>query len=753
MPDQSDATDNESHPQDHDDDIDEAGEKKIDSNGNLQDDRSFKVPTFTLPTRGELVMMLAMDPAKLLGFRDSNVFFNKNRTLQRVRLTDEEKDVLVDRGLVIPWFRHREVAVVTARSIFKRFGAKVIKKGRRCRDDYFEALARAEGFTGELVVMEKKTELMHLAGDLNREGHHYDDNGRIPLLSSPSIVAAATAKVIDTMPTSPLALARAAAPASASSGASSITPLTLHQHPPISSTVTAQEWMYQCVQQLRVFNTQLQTCREQHPVFFDMHTNVNQIASATQPTQCKYVDVSDKNTIEFDHHDASTAVMPSVSAPLSDPTIQQILAYLPPAVQASAKSILKPCLPLSLQEADDAYPLALMDNQYQGLFPTNFTRFGFGKPDLDSAGTMVSKSQSMMAQQFYLNQLYFFVGQQRKRNIVMPPSSFLPPTEVSPTDAQAHEPPATEINGVEKNSEKKVVKSPALPQCAECKHLSAPNNAMDEYGLALCDPFFMVGCANCHRKYHPNCAHLTTPKQLAAVDSYPWYCPECKFCCICRSTGDETKLMMCDGCDRGWHTDCCTPPVVDIPEGQWLCPLCAICHSCSSIDVVGGNDRSNEFIHAVAPATKEYSYPVYLATYCSPCYQNFMDDRFCPVCMRSYTDGDDVAEDDKEMVTCDKCERWIHTRCDKAMTPKRYNEICDDENAKYTCPMCAGDYCAYEPENSLSMLAMNSLGPPRGTAIGEIGEKVRTRGVVLYKNFKVGVPEITGAGTNKPSQM
>ncbi|KAI8067462.1 chromatin remodelling complex Rsc7/Swp82 subunit-domain-containing protein [Gongronella butleri] len=717
--------------------VDEAGEKKVNEHGELLEGREYKVSTFKLPTRGELVLMLAMDPAKLLGFRDSNVFFNKNRALHRVRLTDSEKEVLVNRGMVIPWFKHREVAVVTARSVFKKFGSKIVKKGRRCRDDYFEARARAEGFSGEAPpAFEKKTELMHLTGDLHLDGHYHDEaSGRVPVLFSPAILAKASAKVTNELPTPPS------------------TPAVKDQ-----SDILIHQWAQQCARQVHVLNAQLHTCRHRQPVFYDVHTNIHQVGSALQPSQNPQITPAKdgKPAIHFDDHHTSpaTSTAPFV-LDLADPVIDQIMQFIPNELRDATRALLsRPSLPQSDND-DDRYPLAVQNDQFQGSFPINPTRFGFATPKMDSLPTWIRKGQSAVAQQFYLNQLYEFVGQQRKRNIPMP-QAILPPMNGSPTSASPRESSATtakrqgaQTNGTDTTHKQKKVRVVTPAKCFDCKQLVAPKTT-DEHGVPLCDPFFMVACSNCHLEYHPVCAHLTTPKQLAAVDSYPWYCPECKFCCICQSTGDETKLMMCDGCDRGWHTDCCTPPVTDIPEGQWLCPVCAICHSCASIDVTGRADKSKEFTHAVAPANAKNEYPVYLATYCRPCYRHFEEDRFCPVCLRSYSDSEDISEDDKEMVTCDKCDRWIHTRCDQAMTPERYNQICDDDNAKYTCPLCSGDYRVHDPNDSLSVLAMSGIGGPRGRVVGDVGGKVRTRGITEYKNFKVGVPEIMSGGSAQP---
>jgi hypothetical protein len=47
-----------------------------------------------------------------------------------------------------------------------------------------------------------------------------------------------------------------------------------------------------------------------------------------------------------------------------------------------------------------------------------------------------------------------------------------------------------------------------------------------------------------------------------------------KQCSVCGSGGDDDKLLLCDGCDGGYHTYCLVPPLGDIPQGSWFCPAC-----------------------------------------------------------------------------------------------------------------------------------------------------------------------------------
>jgi len=34
-------------------------------------------------------------------------------------------------------------------------------------------------------------------------------------------------------------------------------------------------------------------------------------------------------------------------------------------------------------------------------------------------------------------------------------------------------------------------------------------------------------------------------------------------------------MLLCDGCDLGYHLECLTPPLDDVPNEEWYCPECA----------------------------------------------------------------------------------------------------------------------------------------------------------------------------------
>ncbi|KAH8675905.1 chromatin remodelling complex Rsc7/Swp82 subunit-domain-containing protein [Xylariales sp. PMI_506] len=136
--------------------IDEAGEKKVMNNGQLLGGREYRCRTFLVPNRGDKLFMLATECARVLGYRDSYLLFNKNRSLFKIIANQVEKDDLVAQEILPFSYRSRQIAIVTARSMFRQFGSRVIVNGRRVRDDYWEGKARKQGFTEADLAGEKR---------------------------------------------------------------------------------------------------------------------------------------------------------------------------------------------------------------------------------------------------------------------------------------------------------------------------------------------------------------------------------------------------------------------------------------------------------------------------------------------------------------------------------------------------------------------------------------------------------------------
>nr|OQO21999.1 hypothetical protein B0A51_12351 [Rachicladosporium sp. CCFEE 5018]OQO25395.1 hypothetical protein B0A51_06989 [Rachicladosporium sp. CCFEE 5018] len=136
--------------------IDPDGEAKVSAHGYPLDNRKYRCRTFQVPNRGEKLFMLATECARILGYRDSYLLFNKNRSLYKIIANQTEKDNLIQQEILPYSYRSRQIAIVTARSMFRQFGARLIENGRKVRDDYWEAKARKQGFTEEDAAGEKR---------------------------------------------------------------------------------------------------------------------------------------------------------------------------------------------------------------------------------------------------------------------------------------------------------------------------------------------------------------------------------------------------------------------------------------------------------------------------------------------------------------------------------------------------------------------------------------------------------------------
>ncbi|XP_012507491.1 PREDICTED: PHD and RING finger domain-containing protein 1 isoform X2 [Propithecus coquereli] len=47
------------------------------------------------------------------------------------------------------------------------------------------------------------------------------------------------------------------------------------------------------------------------------------------------------------------------------------------------------------------------------------------------------------------------------------------------------------------------------------------------------------------------------------------------FCEVCGRSDHEDRLLLCDGCDAGYHMECLDPPLQEVPVDEWFCPECA----------------------------------------------------------------------------------------------------------------------------------------------------------------------------------
>ena len=112
---------------------------------------------------------------------------------------------------------------------------------------------------------------------------------------------------------------------------------------------------------------------------------------------------------------------------------------------------------------------------------------------------------------------------------------------------------------------------PADQACQECSRRDGPT-------MLLCD--------QCDSGYHMKCL---TPR-LRRVPQGDWVCPECVAaapvgarpqsyydllaCTVCQGRQRAATMLVCDGCDCGYHMHCLSIGRKRPPSGAWLCPNC-----------------------------------------------------------------------------------------------------------------------------------------------------------------------------------
>ena len=121
------------------------GETKITKDGDLLGGRKFLVRSFTLTDKGNVKFMLSTEPARAVGFRDSYLFFQYHPNLFKYVISQDQKNSLIDRGVLPYSYRSRQIALVSAKSVFREFGAKIIQNGKNITDDYYVTKLREEG--------------------------------------------------------------------------------------------------------------------------------------------------------------------------------------------------------------------------------------------------------------------------------------------------------------------------------------------------------------------------------------------------------------------------------------------------------------------------------------------------------------------------------------------------------------------------------------------------------------------------------
>ncbi|KAI1172903.1 hypothetical protein F4777DRAFT_559891 [Nemania sp. FL0916] len=232
---------------------DPEGETKVDKMGHLQGGREYRCRTFTIVGRGDRLYMLSTEPARCVGFRDSYLFFTKHKRLYKIIVDDEEKRDMIDRDIIPHSYKGRAIGVVTARSVFREFGALIVVGGKRVYDDYEVAKARTEGVVeGEVADPNDR----HVAGEEYNKNQYVAWHGASAVYHSGA-------------PSQP-----------AQSGKVDIKKRRVN--------ITDMNWQLEHAREASRFNADLAAVRRMNMAgIYDVHTNTIQYPAIMQPTHAR----------------------------------------------------------------------------------------------------------------------------------------------------------------------------------------------------------------------------------------------------------------------------------------------------------------------------------------------------------------------------------------------------------------------------------------------------------------------------------
>ncbi|GFS15633.1 histone-lysine N-methyltransferase 2C, partial [Elysia marginata] len=171
-------------------------------------------------------------------------------------------------------------------------------------------------------------------------------------------------------------------------------------------------------------------------------------------------------------------------------------------------------------------------------------------------------------------------------------------------------------------------------------------------------------CTICGHHSHGSC--LSMPVESKPISRSGWQCPNCKICQTCRTASDENNILVCNTCDKTYHTFCLKPPMATIPKNGWRCKNCRICTDCGSRTPGSGPSSRWHLNYSV----------------CDSCYQQRNKGLCCPLCGKAYRHFHN-----KTMLPCMICKKFVHIECDPSLNPDimtKLKELPQD----YVCTVC-----------------------------------------------------------------
>ena len=74
------------------------------------------------------------------------------------------------------------------------------------------------------------------------------------------------------------------------------------------------------------------------------------------------------------------------------------------------------------------------------------------------------------------------------------------------------------------------------------------------------------------KDHSKNCTPCHLPNIDGTMDPNLSVIPASLKCMLCGRAQGGATMILCNVCSIGWHMKCLTPPLDQIPIGQWICP-------------------------------------------------------------------------------------------------------------------------------------------------------------------------------------
>ncbi|CAH0561809.1 unnamed protein product [Brassicogethes aeneus] len=170
---------------------------------------------------------------------------------------------------------------------------------------------------------------------------------------------------------------------------------------------------------------------------------------------------------------------------------------------------------------------------------------------------------------------------------------------------------------------------------------------------------YLIYCSLCCESYHSFCLEQGSHN----IRQTSWLCPKCTLCTECNQ--NDRQKVNCQKCMKAYHPECFNKKWNSVDQPT-VCSKCMHCKSC-------GSENITKFVGNL---------PL-----CITCFKLRKEGKFCPMCQHCYDENECCAK----MMECAKCNKWVHSQCEK-LTEEQYQILAIlPESIEYVCALCSSN--------------------------------------------------------------